>query len=287
MYQLRTALLALAVAAATATAASDASAQTRLRFGHDQPVGSMYDEGHQALKRLVGEKTGNKIEIHIFPAAQLGSEVAMIEGMRIGSVDGAVIHVANASTVVPELALFSVSYLFKDADHFENVGERSEVPGTDRVAGREQEARPQGDRLLFGRRAQRLHPQGPGLDAGGPQGHQDPRDEQPDRGEDLVDDRHHPDADEFRRGLPVAADRRARRGRERPLGDRVEPPLRGGEDHHPDRAPALARRCCSSTSASSTACRRTSRRRCSRQDARPRSSSASATPSSTPRRSSA
>ena len=45
----------------------------------------------------------------------------MIEGIRLGSVDGAVIHVANASTVVPELALFSVSYLFKDADHYEKV----------------------------------------------------------------------------------------------------------------------------------------------------------------------
>jgi tripartite ATP-independent transporter DctP family solute receptor len=81
----------------------------------------MYDEGHQALKRLTAEKTGGKIEIQIFPAAQLGAEVAMIEGIRLGSVDGAVIHVANASTVVPELALFSVSYLFKDMDHFERV----------------------------------------------------------------------------------------------------------------------------------------------------------------------
>src|SRR5688500_2501780 len=110
----RFALLAMSAAIAGASFVSDATAQTRLRFGHDQPVGSMYDEGHQALKKLVGEKTGNKVQIDIFPAAQLGSEVAMIEGVRIGSVDGAVIHVANASTVIPELSLFSVSYLFKD-----------------------------------------------------------------------------------------------------------------------------------------------------------------------------
>ena len=100
---------------------TDGAAQTRLRFGHDQPVGSMYDEGHQALKRLVADKTGGKIQIDIFPAAQLGSEVAMIEGVRLGSIDGAVTHVANASTVVPELALFSVSYLFKDGAQFEKV----------------------------------------------------------------------------------------------------------------------------------------------------------------------
>jgi len=117
MFQSRIALFALAAAIAGTAVASDATAQTRLRFGHDQPVGSMYDEGHQALKKLLA----NKIQIDIFPAAQLGSEVAMIEGVRIGSIDGAVIHVANASTVIPELSLFSVSYLFKDGNHFEAV----------------------------------------------------------------------------------------------------------------------------------------------------------------------
>jgi TRAP-type transport system periplasmic protein len=100
---------------------SEALAQTKFRFGHDQPVGSMYDEGHQAFKRLVAEKTGGKVQIDIFPAAQLGPETAMLEGVRLGSVDGAVIHVANASTVIPELALFSVSYLFKDGAHYEAV----------------------------------------------------------------------------------------------------------------------------------------------------------------------
>jgi tripartite ATP-independent transporter DctP family solute receptor len=95
--------------------------QIKLRFGHDQPVGSMYDEGHAAFRRLLEERTGSRVRVDVFPAAQLGSEVAMIEGVRIGSLDGAVAHVANASTVVPELALFSVSYLFKDRAHFERV----------------------------------------------------------------------------------------------------------------------------------------------------------------------
>jgi tripartite ATP-independent transporter DctP family solute receptor len=45
----------------------------------------------------------------------------MVEGVRLGSIDGMVVHVSNASTVVPELSLFSVSYLFKDRDHHERV----------------------------------------------------------------------------------------------------------------------------------------------------------------------
>jgi tripartite ATP-independent transporter DctP family solute receptor len=111
------ALLALAAADAGTAGAQ----QVRLRFGHDQPVGSMYDEGHKMLRKLLQERTGGRVRLDIFPAAQLGSEVAMIEGVRLGSLDGSVAHVANAATVVPELSLFSVSYLFQDRDHYERV----------------------------------------------------------------------------------------------------------------------------------------------------------------------
>lgn len=121
MSKIRNFAFGLTVAAAAVIAATSADAQTKLRFGHDQPIGSAYDEGLKALQRSVTEKTGGKVQVDIFPAAQLGSEVAMIEGVRLGSLDGVVSHVANAATVVPELALFSVSYLFKDADHFEKV----------------------------------------------------------------------------------------------------------------------------------------------------------------------
>jgi TRAP-type transport system periplasmic protein len=118
MTMLRNLVLSLAI---ILIAATSADAQTKLRFGHDQPIGSMYDEGHKALAKLVAEKTGGKVQIDIFPAAQLGAEIAMVEGVRLGSIDGVVVHVANASTVVPELSLFSVSYLFKDRDHHEKV----------------------------------------------------------------------------------------------------------------------------------------------------------------------
>jgi tripartite ATP-independent transporter DctP family solute receptor len=113
-------VLAGLLAATVCTPAAQGQ-QVKLRFGHDQPVGSMYDEGHAVLRTLLEERTAGRLKMQIFPAAQLGSEVAMIEGVRLGSLDGAVAHVANASTVVPELALFSVSYLFRDGEHFERV----------------------------------------------------------------------------------------------------------------------------------------------------------------------
>jgi tripartite ATP-independent transporter DctP family solute receptor len=109
-------ILALSVAWAPA-----ADAQIKLRAGHDQPVGSMYDEGHKMFKKLVEERSGGKIVVDVFPAAQLGAEVAMMEGLRLGTIDVVCANAPNAATVFPELGLFSVAYLFKDIPHFERV----------------------------------------------------------------------------------------------------------------------------------------------------------------------
>jgi TRAP-type transport system periplasmic protein len=102
-------------------ASGPASAQIALRMGHDQPVGSMYDEGHNMFKKLVEERSGGRIKASVFPAAQLGSEVAMVEGLRLGSIDVICANAPNAAAFVPELGLFSVAYLFKDIPHFEKV----------------------------------------------------------------------------------------------------------------------------------------------------------------------
>jgi tripartite ATP-independent transporter DctP family solute receptor len=113
-------LMALALIGAGVPVVAGA-AEITLRAGHDQPPKSMYDEGHQYLARKMAEKTNGRVQVQVFPAAQLGSEVVMIEGMRMGSIDIVNAHVANLATVVPEMALFSVSYLFKDQAHLERL----------------------------------------------------------------------------------------------------------------------------------------------------------------------
>jgi tripartite ATP-independent transporter DctP family solute receptor len=115
-------LSAVLVASALALQSWSASAQQiTLKMGHDQPVGSMYDEGHKMLKKLVEERSQGRIKAEVFPAAQLGSEVAMVEGLRLGSIDVICANAPNAAAFVPELGLFSVAYLFKDLPHFERV----------------------------------------------------------------------------------------------------------------------------------------------------------------------
>ena len=115
------AVLTVLTASAFALVSFGAAAQTTLRMGHDQPVGSMYDEGHQMFRKLMEERSGGKLKGAVFPAAQLGSEVAMVEGLRLGSIDIICANAPNAAAFVPELGLFSVAYLFKDLAHFERV----------------------------------------------------------------------------------------------------------------------------------------------------------------------
>ena len=113
---------AVLTASALALASWGTSAQQiTLRMGHDQPVGSMYDEGHKMFKKLVEERSKGRIKADVFPAAQLGSEVAMVEGVRLGSIDVICANAPNAAAFVPELGLFSVAYLFRDIPHFERV----------------------------------------------------------------------------------------------------------------------------------------------------------------------
>jgi tripartite ATP-independent transporter DctP family solute receptor len=111
----------LLACAALMLASGPAGAQVTLRMGHDQPVGSMYDEGHNMFKKLLEERSNGRIKAAVFPAAQLGSEVAMVEGLRLGSIDVICANAPNAAAFVPELGLFSVAYLFKDIPHFERV----------------------------------------------------------------------------------------------------------------------------------------------------------------------
>ncbi|SED50727.1 TRAP transporter substrate-binding protein [Rhodobacter sp. 24-YEA-8] len=59
-------------------------------------------------------RTEGRVGLRIYPNQQLGDELSMIEGLRSGSLDIAVVGGANFATYVPQLQLFSVPYIFAD-----------------------------------------------------------------------------------------------------------------------------------------------------------------------------
>ena len=109
------------VAGLSMTGAAGAAAQEVLRLGHDQPTAHGYQEAGQFLNERVQEATGGAYEVRIFPGAQLGNEMAMLDEVLAGNLDMSIAAAANAATFVPELGMFSVSYLFSGLDHFKRV----------------------------------------------------------------------------------------------------------------------------------------------------------------------
>ena len=111
---------AASVAALGAATTVAASAET-LRLGHDQPEAHGYQEVGVFLNEKLSGATDGKWTVAIFPGAQLGNEMAMLESVMGGNLDMSIAAAANASTAIPELGMFSVSYIFEDLEHFRRV----------------------------------------------------------------------------------------------------------------------------------------------------------------------
>lgn len=107
--------------AATTTAGGSAAAEFKFKFGHDQPVEHAYHLTAVEFARLVKEKTKGRVSIEVFPAAQLGTEVNMLESLALGTLDFQISSTSNASTYVPELGQLSVCYLFNNSDHLKKA----------------------------------------------------------------------------------------------------------------------------------------------------------------------
>lgn len=70
------------------------------------------------FKKTVEQTTQGRVLVNFYPKQQLGTEQSLMEGLRTGSVDGAMVGAPNFAAFVPNIGLLSVSYLFKDFGHF-------------------------------------------------------------------------------------------------------------------------------------------------------------------------
>jgi TRAP-type transport system periplasmic protein len=67
--------------------------------------------------QLARERSNGEIDIQVFPGGQLGGEVEMMEGLRLGSLQAALVEIGATSGWVPQGAVFSLPFLFRDDDH--------------------------------------------------------------------------------------------------------------------------------------------------------------------------
>ena len=66
------------------------------------------------FKEVVEARSEGKVEVQLFPSGQLGDETEMIQNVRAGNLDIAVVGIANTVPFVKKLGILTMPYLFDD-----------------------------------------------------------------------------------------------------------------------------------------------------------------------------
>ncbi len=94
-----------------------AGAQVKLRFAHTlTPQNSLHLMGEEFARR-VAAKTQNGVQVQVFPAGQLGNDPQLIDGVRFGTIDMIMAGNPFFTSLIPELNIFDLPFLFRDYDH--------------------------------------------------------------------------------------------------------------------------------------------------------------------------
>jgi tripartite ATP-independent transporter DctP family solute receptor len=107
-----------AVAGSISVLLGSAAAQAEtLRLGHHHAVGGTVDKAANKFAELVAEKTDNRIEVRVFPGAQLGQEREAYALLNQGAVDVSITSAAILETLYPPMAVTSIPFGFQGWDH--------------------------------------------------------------------------------------------------------------------------------------------------------------------------
>jgi tripartite ATP-independent transporter DctP family solute receptor len=93
------------------------AAGVQMRLGSDSPLADEHSIALVKLKELVENRTGGRVIVSIFPNGQLGDNVAMMNSIKGGTLDGNYTDVGSMSGAVPEVDVVSLPFLFADKQH--------------------------------------------------------------------------------------------------------------------------------------------------------------------------
>ena len=107
-----------AVAAIAITFAASAGAQEKhYRFAYDQPRNTGYSVAGDLFADKLKELSKGSMIIDQYPGAQLGQEPQLLQLVKAGDIDFAIISSANTATISPQAGVMSLHFLFRDENH--------------------------------------------------------------------------------------------------------------------------------------------------------------------------
>ncbi len=112
---------AAAAAAALALFCAGVQAQTNIRFADTLSANDTHNQAARHMAELLQKKTGGKLTMSVHPAGELGSDGAILEGVRLGSIDIGMTGNPFFTQFAPRLNVMDLPYLFRDAAHAHKV----------------------------------------------------------------------------------------------------------------------------------------------------------------------
>lgn len=102
---------------------SRAVSNTVLKLGHSLDQNHPVHRSLMFLAERLAEFSGGQLQVEIFPNSQLGSETESIEQVQRGALAMTKTSTAAMEGFAPQMAVFSVPYLFRDEAHFWKIAE--------------------------------------------------------------------------------------------------------------------------------------------------------------------
>jgi tripartite ATP-independent transporter DctP family solute receptor len=112
-----------AVLAAGLGFSAPAAAQTKMvmKASDVHPLGYPTVEAVVRMGKKLEQATSGRLSIQMYPSMQLGGEKEMIEQAQVGALQIARISVGPVGTIVDELNVFNLPFVFRNEDHMRKV----------------------------------------------------------------------------------------------------------------------------------------------------------------------
>jgi len=108
----------LVAAGAIAFAASAGAQEAKhYRFAHDQQLNTGYSVAYDIFSARLKELSKGTMIVDQYPGAQLGQEPQLLQLVKSGDIEFAIVSSANTATISPQAGVMSLHFLFRNADH--------------------------------------------------------------------------------------------------------------------------------------------------------------------------
>src|ERR1700751_1839196 len=87
------------------------------RFAYDQPRNTGYSIAGDLFADKLKELSKGTMIIDQYPGAQLGQEPQLLQLVKSGDIEFAIISSANTATISPQAGVMSLHYLFRNEAH--------------------------------------------------------------------------------------------------------------------------------------------------------------------------